>query len=258
MWAKSIEMGGDDMFCAMKSRGLGQRISRAAGLLVLIAGRAGAQVAVAPSPAAESDALYTMGVNLGQELSQNGVTAHVPMKRIEQGIQDGLAGKRIDGADQMRLNAFLQAASAAAAARNMEAASTFLARNAGAPGVVTTASGLQYKIVEAGDPGAASPKPTDMVTVDFKGRLLDGTVFDSSAKPGTASTVQANGVMKGWTEALPAMKPGATWQLFIPPDLGYGHTTRLGVPGGSLLIYELKLVRVSAPLVAPAGGAAGR
>lgn len=246
------------MFRVLNNNHRGLRVLRAASLLFLIAARAGAQGAAAPTPAAEDDALYTMGVNLGQELSQNGVTAHVPMKRIEQGIQDGLAGKRIGGADQMRLNAFLQAASAAAATRNMEAAAEFLARNAGATGVITTASGLQYKIIDAGDPNAASPQPTDMVTVDFKGRLLDGTEFDSSAKPGTASTVQANGVMKGWTEALSAMKPGATWQLFIPPDLGYGRTTRLGVPGGSLLIYELKLVRVSAPLVAPAGGATGR
>jgi len=246
------------MFRTLKNHDMGLCILRAAGLLVLIAARAGAQSAAAPTPAAEDDALYTLGVNLGQELNQNGVTGHVPMKRIEQGIQDGLAGKRIGGADQMRLNTFLQAASAAAAAHNMEAAAQFLARNAGAAGVTTTASGLQYKIVEAGDPNAASPRPTAMVTVDFYGRLLDGTEFDSSAKPGTASTVQANGVMKGWTEALSAMKPGAKWQLFIPPDLGFGRTTRLGVPGGSLLIYELKLVRVSAPLVAPAGGATGR
>ena len=246
------------MFRAMKNDYAGLRELGVAGLLVLVAARAGAQGVAAPTPVAEDDALYTMGVTLGQELSQNGVAAHIPMKRIEQGIQDGLAGKRVGGADQMRLNAFLQAASAAAAARNMEVAAQFLARNAGATGVSTTASGLQYKIVEAGDPNGVSPHPTDMVTVDFKGKLLDGTEFDSSAKPGTASTVQANGVMKGWTEALSAMKPGATWRLFIPPDLGYGRTTRLEVPGGSLLIYELKLVRVSAPLVAPAGGATGR
>ncbi len=225
---------------------------QAGAMLILIAvGPLAARGAAAPTPAAQDDALYTLGVNLGQELNQNGVSAHAPMKRIAEGIQDGLAGKRMTGADQMRLNAFLQASAAAAAARNAEAAAQFLARNAGAAGVKTTASGLQYKILQEGDPAAASPRPTDMVTVEFKGRLLDGTEFDSSAKPGTASSVQANGVMKGWTEALTTMKPGAKWQLFIPPELGFGSTTRLGVPGGSLLIYELTLVRVTAPLSAP-------
>ena len=239
------------MFRAMQNGGMGFRLLKAGGMLMLIAAGAAAQGAAAPTPAAEDDALYTMGVNLGQELNQNGVSAHVPLKRIEQGIQDGLAGKRMTGTDQMRLNAFLQASAAAVAARNAEAAAQFLTRNAGAAGVRTTASGLQYKVIEEGDPTAAPPRPSDMVTVDFKGRLLDGTEFDSSAKPGTASSVQANGVMRGWTEALTTMKPGAKWQLFIPPELGFGSTTRLGVPGGSLLIYELKLVRVAAPLVAP-------
>ena len=170
------------MFRAMQNGGMGFRLLKAGGMLMLIAAGAAAQGAAAPTPVAEDDALYTMGVNLGQELNQNGVSAHVPLKRIEQGIQDGLAGKRMTGTDQMRLNAFLQASAAAVAARNAEAAAQFLTRNASAAGVRTTASGLQYKVIEEGDPTAAPPRPSDMVTVDFKGRLLDGTEFDRDRK----------------------------------------------------------------------------
>jgi FKBP-type peptidyl-prolyl cis-trans isomerase len=86
--------------------------------------------------------------------------------------------------------------------------------------------------------------------------LLDGTEFDNSTMKGTASTVQANGVMKGWTEALSMMKPGDKWQLFVPPELGFGPNARLGVPGGSLLIYELELVSIGPPLRSSAGDSA--
>jgi FKBP-type peptidyl-prolyl cis-trans isomerase FklB len=135
------------------------------------------------------------------------------------------------------------------------AARKFLERNAKTPGVTTTASGLQYKIIEAGNQSAASPQPTDLVTLSFRGSLLDGSQFDSSSKPGTASTVQVNGVMKAWTEALIHMKPRARWQLWVPPELGFGETTRVGVPGGSLLIYDLQLVSISPSLRPPGTGA---
>ncbi len=121
------------------------------------------------------------------------------------------------------------------------------------------AQARKAKHLDAGNPTGESPQPTDMVTVSFRGTLLDGTEFDSSSKPGTASTVQINGVMKAWTKALSHMKPGpgAKWQLFVPPELGYGQSSRLGVPVGSLLIYDLQLVRVSAPLVSPSTAASG-
>jgi len=211
--------------------------------LICALSMARAQSPSPPTAAATDDALYTMGLNVGQQLRDNGVPK-VPLSRIDQGIKDGLAGKKPNGADQMRMQAFLRSAAAAAAARNAEAARKFLARNAKAPGVMTTASGLQYKIIEAGDATGASPQITDQVTVNFRGTLLDGTEFDSSSKPGTASTLQVNGLIKAWTEALPLMKPGARWQLFVPPELGMGQVTRLGVPGGSLLIYDLQLVNV--------------
>jgi FKBP-type peptidyl-prolyl cis-trans isomerase len=202
-----------------------------------------------PAPAETDDALYTMGLNVGQQLRENGVT-NVPLSRIDRGIKDALAGKQPVGPDEMRMQAFLHAAAAAAAARNTSAAREFLARNAKAAGVKTTASGLQYKVLRTGNVQAASPQSTDQVTVNFRGTLLDGTEFDSSSKPGTLSTLQVNGVLKAWTEALSMMKPGDKWQLFVPPELGFGSVSRRGVPGGSLLIYDLELVSI-----APAVGA---
>ncbi|MGO9931180.1 MAG: FKBP-type peptidyl-prolyl cis-trans isomerase [Steroidobacteraceae bacterium] len=224
--------------------------------LVLASLYAGAQTTSQPTPASADEALYTMGINLGQQLHQNGVTTGVSMDRIEQGIKDGIAGKNVTGADQMRLQAYLRAAAETAAARNAAAAHAYLERNAKAPSVMTTASGLQYKILQAGDLKAASPQPTDRVTLSFRGSLLDGTEFASSSKPGTAATVQVNGVMKAWTEALTLMKPGAEWRLFVPPELGFGQVSRLGIPGGSLLIYDLQLLSV-APSPVPGADALG-
>jgi FKBP-type peptidyl-prolyl cis-trans isomerase FklB len=245
------------MFGAMKKNDVNALGPGACGLLALslISFCAGAQTPAPPTTASEEEALYAMGLTLGQQLHQNGVTGAVSMDRIEKGVKDGIAGKRALPADQMRVQGFLQAAAAAAAARNAAAAHTFLERNATAAGVTSTPSGLQYRIIDAGDVAAPSPQPTDLVTLNFRGTLLDGTEFDSSSKPGTASTVQANGVMKAWTEALSLMKPGAKWRLFVPPELGYGQNTRLGVPGGSLLIYDLQLANVGLPLVPPNGAA---
>lgn len=209
-------------------------------------------VAVAQTPSSAvsaDDAMYTLGLNLGLQLRQNGVAAPVPMSRIEQGVKDALAGKKPQAADQTRLQAYLRGSAESAAVRNAAAASEFLARNAHATGVITRPSGLEYKVLEAGDADAPSPRPTDQVTVNFRGTLLDGTEFGSSATPGTVSTVQVNGVNKAWTEALSLMKPGARWLLFVPPELGYGAAWRPGIPGGSLLIYDLRLITAAPGLL---------
>jgi len=132
----------------------------------------------------------------------------------------------------------------AGAAKAKQAAAEFLAKNAKADGVVQTASGLQYKIVDAGKTGANSPQPTDTVTVQYRGKLLDGTVFDSSYDRGQPATFPVNGVIKGWQEALPLMKPGAKWQLFIPADLAYGDSGQGKIPPGSLLIFDVELLSV--------------
>jgi FKBP-type peptidyl-prolyl cis-trans isomerase FklB len=245
------------MFGGMDDKNRHSRHACALMALIAAPAWAGAQTADRPTPdsAAADEALYTMGVNLGRQLSQNGVSGDIPLSRIDQGVKDGLAGKAVSAAQQMRLQAYLRSAAETAAARNAAAAHEYLERNAKTSGVTTTPSGLQYKIIEPGDPNADSPRSTDLVSVSFRGSLLDGRQFDSSSTPGSAATVQVNGVMRAWTEALTLMKPGARWQLFVPPELGYGQATRLGVPGGSLLIYDLTLLRVmTAATPASAGG----
>jgi FKBP-type peptidyl-prolyl cis-trans isomerase len=113
---------------------------------------------------------------------------------------------------------------------NHAAAAAFLAENGKKKDVVTTASGLEYKVLTpgSGDP----PKPGDMVTVNYKGTLLNGTEFDSSAKHGGPATFPSNGVIPGWQEALALMKPGAKYQLWIPPKLAYDVESPPTIPPG--------------------------
>jgi FKBP-type peptidyl-prolyl cis-trans isomerase FklB len=128
---------------------------------------------------------------------------------------------------------------------NKKAGDDFLAANKAADGVVTLPSGLQYKILQEG----TGPKPaaTDSVVCNYKGTLLDGTEFDSSAKHGKPATLQVNGVIKGWTEALQLMPAGSKWQLFVPPSLAYGERgPGPGAPIGpnATLIFEVELLSI--------------
>jgi FKBP-type peptidyl-prolyl cis-trans isomerase len=128
-----------------------------------------------------------------------------------------------------------------AAAANQAEADKFLAENKSKEGVKTTESGLQYKVLKAGE--GESPKATKRVKVNYKGSLIDGTVFDESGD----ETIEfgVDGVIKGWTEALQLMKPGAKWQLFIPPVLAYGESGSGAMIGpNSLLIFEVELVSI--------------
>ncbi len=161
-------------------------------------------------------------------------------------MKDGLQGKQPTPADQQQMQAYARSMQASMVARNQTAAKEFLARNAQEKGVVTTASGLQYKILAPGDKKAPAIEPTDKVTVEYRGKLIDGTEFDSSYSRGVPATFPVNGVIKGWQEALVLMKPGAKWQLFVPPALAYGANPRPKIPGGSLLIFEVNVLSVQA------------
>ena len=110
------------------------------------------------------------------------------------------------------------------AEKNKADGAAFLAANKQREGVKTLASGLQYKVVAEGK--GATPKKTDKVTTQYRGKLLDGTEFDSSFANGGPVTFPVNGVIPGWTEALQLMKEGDKWQLFIPSDLAYGANRR--------------------------------
>ena len=119
----------------------------------------------------------------------------------------------------------------------------FLAENAKKEGVITTPSGLQYKVLVKGD--GEVPQKTDKVKVHYEGRLIDGTVFDASSKHGTEpASFRADQVIKGWTEALTMMPVGSKWQLYIPQELGYGERQAGQIPPYSVLIFDVELVGI--------------
>jgi FKBP-type peptidyl-prolyl cis-trans isomerase len=205
--------------------------------------------------APKSDGSYAIGVSVGENLRRAKVDANqVSVERIAQGIRDTLAGKvQMSQEYQTQIMALIQGARLAAAEPNHKAAETFLADNGKKPGVQTTASGLQYKVVTPGS--GENPKPTDQVSVNYTGKLLDGTVFDASEKHGGPATFPVNGVIPGWQEALKLMKPGAKYQLWIPPKLAYDVDSPPTIPPGSLLVFDVELVSIKPPAPAGAPGA---
>jgi FKBP-type peptidyl-prolyl cis-trans isomerase len=128
---------------------------------------------------------------------------------------------------------------------NRAAARNLLAKNGKQSDVITTPSGLQYKVLSPGR--GDSPRSTDLVTVNYRGTLLDGTEFDNSFKRGQPPTFPVNRVIKGWQEALVLMKPGAKWELYIPPELAYDEKSVGPIPPGSLLKFEIELLSVNTP-----------
>lgn len=133
---------------------------------------------------------------------------------------------------------------------NQAASAAFLAANKTKPGVVTLANGLQYKELTAGK--GESPTDSDTVVVEYVGTLIDGTKFDSSYDRGQPATFPVAAVIPGWTQALKLMKPGATWELYIPAELAYGEQGVPGNPGqapvigpNQALVFKVHLVSVS-------------
>ncbi len=188
----------------------------------------------------------------GTQMHNAGMGTDVVMDAVTKGMKEGLQGKQPTATEQQQIQAYARASMQAQISRNQTAAKEYLARIAQEKGVVTTDSGLEYKILAVGDKRAPDIKPTDKVTVDYRGTLIDGTEFDSSYARGMPATFPVNGVIKGWQEALVLMKPGAKWQLFIPPGLAYGDNPRPKIPGGSLLIFEVNLLSALPPAPAPA------
>ena len=199
-----------------------------------------------PADGPDEQNSYLFGLTFGEQIHRTGITGEVSADAILRGLKDGLAGRVTTPADQRRLNDFVHSVMAAVAARNKAAAEDFLARNGHEKGVKSTPSGLQYRVLVPGNVKAPAPSSSDEVTVNYRGKLLDGTEFDSSYARGTPATFKVDGVIQGWQEALTLMKPGARWQLFVPPELGYGLSARPGIPAGSLLLFEVDLLGVRA------------
>jgi FKBP-type peptidyl-prolyl cis-trans isomerase len=205
--------------------------------------------------AAEAAASYSLGLTFGGQLHHGGMKDAVSVDALTQGIRDGLNGRTVTDADKQRVALLLRSAKSVVSAKNKAAAREFLVKNAKADGVMTTRSGLQYKVLEPGDSAAESPKSTDQVTVQYRGRLLNGSEFDSSYAHGQAASFRVNSVIKGWQEALPLMKPGAKWQLFVPPELAYDNATPATIPPGSLLVFDIQLVKINPPASSNDAGA---
>ena len=129
---------------------------------------------------------------------------------------------------------------------NRDAGIKFLKENAQKEGVITTASGLQYKVLVKGE--GEVPQKTDKVLVNYEGRLVDGTVFDASAKHGDKpAEFRADQVIKGWTEALTMMPVGSKWQLYIPQELAYGERNAGNIKPYSTLIFDVELIGIDKP-----------
>ena len=127
---------------------------------------------------------------------------------------------------------------------NLKAAQGFLASNAKQPGVVTLPSGLEYKVVKSGPADGPHPGPGDELKVNYEGKLLDGKVFDSSFARGEPADLPLAGLIPGWLEALPMMRPGDEWILYVPPALAYGDHGPDSIPPNSLLIFRIQLLGV--------------
>lgn len=118
----------------------------------------------------------------------------------------------------------------------------FLERNAKADGVVVRPSGLQYRVVTSGPEGGAHPAMGDEVKVNYEGALIDGTVFDSSYQRGSPAVFTVGQLVPGFDEALMLMKPGDTWYIYLPPELGYGDRPAGQIPPGSVLVFKLEII----------------
>ena len=206
-------------------------------------------------------AAYYMGIQIGQQISNRMVkginhelfgddsTKTISLKNFMAGFIQGVKGKKglmtVEQASQVA-----QAKMMEVKAKNMEEqygplkkkGEEWMAANAKKAGVKTLPSGVQYKVIKEGN--GAMPKDTSTVKVNYEGRLIDGTVFDSSYKRGEAVTLRANQVIKGWTDALVHMPAGSVWEVYIPQELAYGDREQGQIKPYSPLVFKIELISV--------------
>jgi FKBP-type peptidyl-prolyl cis-trans isomerase FklB len=190
---------------------------------------------------------YSVGYDIGRSLKRQLVD--MDADAAAQGLKDAMGGAAPALPDlemQQRFASVRQESAKKIPEKNKQEGEAFLAKNKGAKGVKTTASGLQYKVVTAGK--GKLPKAEDTVTVNYRGTLIDGTEFDSSYKRGQPATFPVKGVIGGWTEALQLMKEGSKWMLYIPSSLAYGERGAGHLIGpNSTLVFEVELVSINKP-----------
>jgi FKBP-type peptidyl-prolyl cis-trans isomerase FklB len=182
---------------------------------------------------------YSLGYELGKDLKRQELELNQEM--MLQGAKDAVEGNKPRVNSRERRQALAEIKEKRAQ-EYLERSQAFLAEKAKEEGVVSTPSGLLYKVIQAGE--GKSPEASGQVTVNYRGTLIDGSKFDSSYDRGKPSTFTVNKVIKGWTEALQLMKEGAKWELYIPPQLAYGKRGRKPIPPNSALVFEVELISV--------------
>ncbi len=207
---------------------------------------------VAPATQPFANDLAKVSYSLGMKLARN-VRKDLPdvdFDALYRGIRDAMFGEALLTDDQA--SQVLSSYAGKMQAKNdlrvqnpalyhLREGEAFLAKNAGAPGITVTPSGLQYRILKQGD--GPIPKPGDIITVRYRGSFIDGMEFDSSH--GKPAPFRVTGVIPGWTEALTHMPVGSKWQLFVPSDLAYGERGRDPlIPPNAVLTFELELVSI--------------
>ena len=198
---------------------------------------------------------YTIGLNIGRDFVKQEV--EVDTTALMVGVRDGLAGQKPRLTDEQMMTevqsfreammAKQEAKAKALADKNKAEGEAFLAKNAKEAGVVVRESGLQYKVLKEGT--GPMPKADAIVSVHYRGTLLDGTEFDSSYARNEPLVLPVGGVIPGWTEALTLMKEGSKWQLYIPAALAYGEDGAPPAIGpNAALLFEVELISAAAKL----------
>lgn len=195
---------------------------------------------------------YALGMSMGHNFKGSGIKK-ISVTDFANGVAavyDGVKpemsydeAKRTVQEFFMQLESEMQAEAKKAAAANRQAGEAFLAENAKRDGIQITKSGLQYEVLESGN--GAQPTASDRVEVHYTGKLIDGTVFDSSIERGVPAMFGVTQVIPGWVEALQLMREGDSWRLYIPSDLAYGPNGAGGLIGpDATLIFDVQLLRV--------------
>lgn len=196
---------------------------------------------------------YAAGLKIGQMNATNVIpslnkmatgkadSAYIDRDLFVKGLGQGVLKQPTSISEEQAL-AIIERQTAYIRQRDSIANADFLSKNKRVPGVITSKSGLQYKILKEGT--GATPSDTSQVEVNYEGRLIDGTVFDSSYKRGQSATFGCNQVIKGWTEALTMMKEGDVWELYIPYNLAYGERGNQNIPPYATLIFKVELIKV--------------
>ena len=196
-------------------------------------------------------ASYGIGLRIGDDMRGGQLTTDdIDLQALMRGLSDAMDKKKPALSEEdlqqamISFHQALQNKMKAVADKNKKDGEAFLAANKAKDGVKTLPSGLQYKVIKAG--AGPTPGPTDMVKAQYKGTLLDGTVFDSSDLHGGPVDFPVNQVIKGWTEALQLMKVGDKWQLFVPSEMAYGeHGSGGDIGPNSVLVFDVELLDVT-------------